>query len=62
MIPSYSIDGLYQLHKQSCPDSMLFTRAIREAVRSGELPSVKSGNRRLIRLDVFEKWQGGNDV
>ena len=62
MIPSYSIDRLYQLHKKSCPDSMLSKRAIREAVRSGELPSVKSGNRRLIRLDVFEKWQGGNDV
>lgn len=59
MFPSYSIEKLYSIHKQECPDSMISKRAIREAVASGELPSVKIGNRKLIRLDIFERWQGG---
>lgn len=59
MFPSYSIEKLYALHKSQCPDSMISKRAIREAVSSGELPSVRIGNRRLIRLDIFEKWQAG---
>lgn len=59
MFPSYSIERLYEIHKQECPDSMISKRAIREAVASGELPSIRIGNRKLIRLDIFERWQGG---
>lgn len=57
--PSYTIERLYRLHKSECPDSQMSKRAIRRAVDSGELPSIRVGNRRLIRLDRFEAWQGG---
>ena len=60
--PSYTIERLYALHKEHCPDSQLSKRAIRRAVDSGELPSISVGNRCLIRLDCFEDWQrGGTD-
>lgn len=61
MYPSYTIEKLYALHKEQCPDSQLSKRAIRSAVSSGALPSVQIGNRRLIRLDVFEEWQKGGE-
>ena len=61
MYPSYTIEKLYALHKAECPDSQLSKRAIRQAVADGSLPSVKIGNRHLIRVDVFEKWQGGSN-
>ena len=60
MIPSYSIKKLYALHKSECPDSQISLNAIREAVNSGQLPFIEVGNRKLIRLDVFEKWQSGS--
>ena len=60
MIPSYSIKKLYALHKRDCPDSQISLNAIREAVNSGRLPFIEVGNRKLIRLDVFEKWQSGS--
>lgn len=59
MKPSYTVDKLFAVHKRECPDSMISKRAIREAVRSGELPCIKSGNRSLIQLDVFERWLKG---
>ena len=59
MYPSYTIEKLYDLHKKACPDSQLSKRAIRQAVADGALPSVKVGNRHLIRIDLFEAWQGG---
>ena len=59
MYPSYTIEKLYALHKETCPDSQLSKRAIRQAVNDGVLPSVKIGNRRYIRSDLFEAWQGG---
>ena len=60
MIPSYSIKKLNALHKRDCTDSQISLNAIREAVNSGRLPFIEVGNRKLIRLDVFEKWQSGS--
>ncbi len=57
--PFYSVEKLYDEHKKLCPQSMLSKRAIRDAVRSGELPSIKSGNRNLICLATFESWRKG---
>lgn len=58
----YSIKRLVEIHKKACPDTMLSERAVRNAVRCGQLPSIKSGNRYLIRADVFDKWlRGGLD-
>lgn len=60
--PLLSAKRLYQLHKTACPDSLLSERAIRMAIKDGSLPSVPCGNRRLVRLDVFEAWTRGEVV
>ena len=62
MYPSYTIEKLYALHKEACPDSQLSKRAIRQAVNNGSLPSVKVGNRHLVRVDLFEAWVASSDV
>lgn len=57
--PMYTVRKLLEIHRKDSPDSMLSERTIRNAVRSGKLPSIKSGNRSLIRLDIFEQWLRG---
>ena len=59
MSPLYTAGRLYERHKRNCPDSQLSLRAIRSAVRSGELPSIRAGNRRLVSWDVFSEWLKG---
>ena len=60
--PMLSIRKLHARHKQNDPDSMLSEKGIREAVRSGALPSVKIGNRNLISWQTFEHWRNGGNV
>ena len=54
-----TINKLFQKHKDAYPDSALSLKAIRRAVKSGELPSVESGNRKLICEENFNKWLKG---
>lgn len=56
---SLTIRRILKRHKEECPDSMISERAIRNAVRCGELPSVKVGNRSLIAWQSFEAWRKG---
>lgn len=60
--PLLTAKKLYLHHREMCPDSLLSERAIRMAIKDGSLPSVPSGNRRLVRLDVFEAWTRGEVV
>ncbi len=55
----HTANKLYELHKKAHPDSQLSLRAIRTAIKSGELPSIKAGNRRLVDWDVFTGWLEG---
>lgn len=57
--PMYTTRRLLERHKEHSPDSMLTERTIRNAIKNGELPSIKSGNRSLVRFDIFEKWLRG---
>ena len=54
-----TINKLFQKHKDAYPDSALSLKAIRRAVKSGELPSVESGNRKLICEERFDEWLSG---
>lgn len=54
-----SIRAIYELHKKECPDSMLSERAIRQAVKAGDLPSISAGNRSLINTETFSAWLRG---
>lgn len=57
--PSLTIRKTYARHKQECPESLISEKAIRDAVRSKELPSIHAGNRALIAWDTFEAWRRG---
>ena len=56
---SYTIRKTLALHKADSPGSMVSEKMIRDAVRSGELPSIKSGNRSLISWPIFQAWLRG---
>lgn len=60
--PLLTAKRLYLRHKADCPESLLSERAIRNAIKDGSLPSVPCGNRRLVRVDVFERWTKGEIV
>ena len=57
--PSLTIRKTYDRHKKESPDSMISEKAIRTAVKTGDLPSVKIGNRVLISWETFEAWRRG---
>jgi hypothetical protein len=59
MSPAYTIPRLIAEHKRAYPESCLSERAIRRAIKTGELKAVFSGNRALITLEAFEHWLGG---
>lgn len=54
-----SIHAMYGKHRRENPSSMLSERAIRQAVKSGELPAIRAGNRNLICDEIFLKWLVG---
>ncbi len=54
-----SIRALYEKHREENPSSMLSERAIRQAVKAGELPSISAGNRALINTETFTAWLNG---
>lgn len=56
---SYSIRKLHEIHRKENPDSMLSEKAIRMAVKKGDLPSIRVGNRVLISWQTFEAWRQG---
>lgn len=58
--PSLTIRATHERHKQENPDSMISEKMIRAAVKSGDLPSVKAGNRALISWQTFENWRQGS--
>lgn len=58
--PSLTIRAMHKKHKQENPDSMISEKAIRQAVKSGDLPSAKVGNRALISWETFEAWRQGD--
>lgn len=53
-----TINETYKKHMQDHPDSRLSIHIIRQAISSGELKSVKSGNKSLINYEVFCRWLG----
>lgn len=57
--PSLTIRKTLVRHKSEQPDSMISEKMLRAAVRSGELPSIPCGNRRLISWETFERWRNG---
>ena len=59
MAALYTINKIYKKHHQEYPDSVLSERAIRLAIKRGELPSIKTGNRALACGEVFEQWIKG---
>ncbi|MDI9493759.1 MAG: hypothetical protein QM289_04670 [Bacillota bacterium] len=59
MAALYTINKIYKKHHQEYPDSVLSERAIRLAIKRGELPSIKTGNRALVCGEVFEQWIKG---
>lgn len=54
-----TIEKMYRKHKAENPDSQIGKRAIRNAVRTGELKALRVGNRTLIEKTNFEKWLRG---
>lgn len=58
--PSLTIRKLFARHRAEQPDSEISEKGIRMAVKSGDLPSVKVGNRALISWKTFEAWRRGN--
>ena len=57
--PSLTIRKTFDRHKQENPDSMISEKAIRAAVKKGDLPSITVGNRVLISWQTFEAWRQG---
>jgi len=43
-------------HKAENPSSILSERAVRQAVREGNLPSINAGIKQLVCYETFEKW------
>lgn len=58
--PSLTIRKTFERHRAENPDSQVSEKAIRRAVRTGELPSIQAGNRALICWDTFEAWRRGD--
>ena len=54
-----TIEKMYTKHKAENPESQIGKRAIKNAVRSGELRAIHVGNRTLIEENNFEKWLSG---
>ena len=57
--PSLTVRKLLARHKSENPQSMISEKMLRTAVRTGDLPSIPCGNRRLISWEVFERWRTG---
>jgi excisionase family DNA binding protein len=56
MSPAYTIPRLIEHYKGLFPDSQLSERAIRQAVKNGNLRAVFVGTRALITTENFERW------
>jgi len=54
-----SIKRTYEKHRQENPCSMLSERAIRQAVKNGNLPYINAGSKALICNETFDKWLKG---
>lgn len=55
-----TIDQAYQCIKDNDPETCLTKYALRQAVVTGKIPSVKCGKKYLVSLQVVENWlQGG---
>lgn len=57
---SFTIRKTHEMHKEECPESMISEKAIRQAVKSGDLPAARVGNRALISWETFEAWRQGD--
>lgn len=56
-----TLDAAFEYVKQCDPETSLTKYALRQAVVSGALPTVKAGKKYLINLQVLEDWmQGGS--
>lgn len=56
-----TLDAAFDYVKQGDPETSLTKYALRQAVITGKLPSVKAGKKYLVNLDILEKWlEGGN--
>lgn len=60
MAALFTINRIYAKHKNDYPESLLSERAIRRAVKSGDLPVIYSGNRALVSYDTFTNWLYGS--
>ena len=55
-----TIDQAYQCIKDNDPETCLTKYALRQAIVTGKIPSVKCGKKYLVSLPVVENWlQGG---
>ena len=54
-----TIRQLHKRHKEENPDSPLGERAIRDAVKNGELSSLKVGSRAYVEWERFNEWLRG---
>ena len=54
-----SIRRTYEKHRRENPSSILSERAIRSAIKCGNLPSIAAGNKALICWETFNRWIKG---
>ncbi len=55
-----TIDQAYQCIKDNDPETCVTKYALRQAVVTGKIPSVKCGKKYLVSLQIVENWlQGG---
>lgn len=55
-----TIKGAIEELRREDPDSSVTEYAIRSWIKTGVLPSVKSGNKYLVDLDVLRKYLAGD--
>lgn len=51
-----TIDQAYDELKKRDPDTAISRYLVRQMIRTEMVPSIKSGNKRLVDVDVLEKY------
>lgn len=51
-----TIDKAYDELKKRDPNTAISRQLVRQMVRTGMVPSMKSGNKQLVDVDVLEKY------
>lgn len=54
-----SVHRTFLKHREENPLSTLSERAIRQGVKSGELPYIKAGYKILVCYETFDNWIRG---